>query len=137
MTRLVSGGQLQFTRPPLVPVACFENGGSYRSALSLEPFVAAGPWTIGTDGSVAQQGIAGNQLVSGGARTITYKVAGTAQQAGRITGTLGMSFVEERPSSLITSRTAQIAIASNATIQTSTTQKRILSSITLVSAEMR
>ena len=50
----------------------------------------------GTDGSVAKQGIAGNQLVSGGARTITYSVKGTSQQAGRIAGTLGMSFSDSQ-----------------------------------------
>src|SRR6185503_2377130 len=38
-----------------------------------------------------------------------------------------------RPSSLITSRTAQIDKTSNATIQANTTQKRILSSIALFS----
>jgi hypothetical protein len=92
----VAGGQLRITKPPLVPVSCFENGGSYRSALSLEPFVAAGPWTVGTDGSVAQSGISGNQLVSGGSRSITYKVTGTSQDAGRLAGTLGMSFFDSR-----------------------------------------
>ena len=61
---------------PFVPVSCFEMGGSYRSAVSLELFDAPGPWTIGTDSLVAKQGIAVNQLVSGGARTINYKVTG-------------------------------------------------------------
>ncbi len=30
-------------------------------------------------------------------RTITYKVTGTAQSAGRVTGTLGMIFYAARP----------------------------------------
>ena len=46
----LAGGQLQFTKTPLVPVYCFEIGGMRRTALSFEPFVAAGPWTLGTDG---------------------------------------------------------------------------------------
>ena len=92
----LAGGKLQITKAPVVPVSCFENGGSYRSALSFEIFDAAGPWTVGTDGSVAKQGIAVNQLVSSGAKTITYKVTGTALGGGRVTGTLGMSFVDSK-----------------------------------------
>jgi hypothetical protein len=91
-----AGGQLVFTKPPLVPVLCLENGGAYRSALSFEPFDAPGPWTVGTDGSVAKSAISTNQLVMAGARSITYKVEGTAQEAGRITGKLGMSFFDSR-----------------------------------------
>jgi hypothetical protein len=88
----LANGQMQITKPALVPVSCFENGGSYRSALSFEIFDAPGPWTIGTDGLVAKQGIAVNQLVYSGMRTINYKVTGTAQQADKVTGSLGMSF---------------------------------------------
>ena len=91
-----SGGQLRITKAPVVPVSCFENGGSYRSAISFELFSVPGPWTVGSDGSVAAQGIAVNQLVGGGARTITYKVTETAQTAGRITGKLGMSFFDSK-----------------------------------------
>ena len=92
----VSGGQIQITKGPFVPVSCFEMGGAYRSSLSFELFDAPGPWTIGTDGLVAKQGIAVNQLVSSGARTINYKVTGSAQQAGTVTGTLGMSFSDSK-----------------------------------------
>jgi hypothetical protein len=92
----VAGGQIQITKAPLVPVSCFENGGSYRSAISFELFAVPGPWTVGADGSVAAQGIAVNQLVSSGARTITYKVTETAQAAGRVTGKLGMSFFDSK-----------------------------------------
>jgi hypothetical protein len=95
-TLTVAGGQLQITQAPVVPVSCFEMGGAYRSAISFELFDAVGPWTIGTDGLVAKQGIAVNQLVSAGARTINYKVLGTSQEAGRIAGTLGMSFSDSR-----------------------------------------
>jgi hypothetical protein len=92
----VAGGQMQITKAPAVPVSCFENGGSYRSAISFELFAVPGPWTIGSDGSVAAQGIAVNQLVSSGARTITYKVTETTQGAGRIAGKLGMSFFDSK-----------------------------------------
>jgi hypothetical protein len=92
----VTGGQMQITKAPFVPVVCFENGGYYRSAASLELFNVPGPWSIGTDANVAQQGIAGNQLVGSGARSITYKVTGSTQTAGRIAGTLGMSFFDSR-----------------------------------------
>jgi hypothetical protein len=92
----VVNGQIQITKPPTVPVMCFENGGAYRSALSLEFFDAPGPWTVGTDGSVAGQGIAVNQLVSAGARPITYKLTGSSLEPGRLTGTLGMSFFDSR-----------------------------------------
>jgi hypothetical protein len=92
----LAGGQIQITKAPFVPVSCFENGGSYRSSISFELFAAPGPWTVGADGSIAKQGIAVNQLVSSGARTITYKVTKTAQQAGRVTGTLGMSFFDSK-----------------------------------------
>jgi hypothetical protein len=92
----VAGGQLQITKAPFVPVSCFENGGMYRSAISFELFAVSGPWTVGADGSVAAQGIAVNQLVSSGARTITYKLTETAQQPGRLSGTLGMSFFDSK-----------------------------------------
>ena len=92
----VVDGQMQITKAPLVPVMCFENGGSYRSALSFELFDASGPWTIGTDGSVAKTGIALNQLVSSGSRGITYKLTGTTQQAGKVAGTLGMSYSDSK-----------------------------------------
>jgi hypothetical protein len=92
----VTGGQLQITKTPFVPVSCFEMGGSYRSALSFELFDAAGPWAIGSDGLVAKRGIAVNQLVSSGARTINYKVTGSTQQPGRVAGTLGMSFSDSK-----------------------------------------
>jgi hypothetical protein len=92
----LTGNQIQITRPPFVPVACFENGGYYRHALSFELFDASGPWTIGTDATVAKQGIAVNQLVYSGARTINYKVTGTSLQPGRLAGTLGMSFFESK-----------------------------------------
>ena len=92
----VTGGQLQITKAPVVPVSCFAMGGSYGSAISFELFDAPGPWTIGTDGLVAKQGIAVNQLVGGGARTINYKVTGSTQQAGSVAGTLGMSFADSK-----------------------------------------
>ena len=92
----VTNGQMQITKAPVVPVSCFEMGGAYRSSLSFELFDAAGPWTVGTDGLVAKQGIAVNQLVGSGARTINYKTTGTTQQAGRVAGTLGMSFSDSR-----------------------------------------
>jgi hypothetical protein len=93
---IVSNGQIQIAKGSFVPVSCFEMGGSYRSSLSFELFDAPGPWTIGTDGLVAKQGIAVNQLVSSGARTINYKVTGTTQQPGRVAGTLGMSFSDSK-----------------------------------------
>ena len=79
-------GRCRSRSPAPVPVTCFENGGSYRSALSFEIFDAPGPWTIGTDGLVAKQGISGNQLVYRGMRTINYKVTGTTQQPGKVSG---------------------------------------------------
>jgi len=92
----VEGGQMQITRPTTVPVYCFENGGSHRSALSFELFDAPGPWILGTDGVINRQGIAVNQLVHGGERAITYKVTGATQAAGRISGSFGMSFSDSR-----------------------------------------
>ena len=92
----VTGGQMQITKAPVVPVSCFEMGGSYRSSLSFELFDAPGPWTVGTDGPVAKQGIAVNQLVGGGARTINYKVTGATQLVDRVAGTLGMSFADSK-----------------------------------------
>jgi len=92
----VTGGQIQITKGSFVPVSCFEMGGSYRSSISFELFDAPGPWAIGTDGLVAKQGIAVNQLVSSGMRTINYKATGTTQQADRVTGTLGMSFSDSK-----------------------------------------
>jgi hypothetical protein len=92
----VANGQIQITKGPFVPVSCFEMGGSYRSSLSFELFDAPGPWTIGTDGLVAKQGLAVNQLVGSGLRTINYKVTGSTQQAGALAGTLGMSFSDSK-----------------------------------------
>jgi hypothetical protein len=87
---------MQITKAAFVPVSCFEMGGAFRSSLSFELFDAADPWTIGTDGLVAKQGIAVNQLVGSGLRTINYKVTGSTQQAGRVAGTLGMSFSDSK-----------------------------------------
>jgi hypothetical protein len=92
----VSNGQIEITKPPFVPVACFEMGGYLRNALSLELFDVPGPWTIGTDAIIEKQGIAVNQLVSSGARTINYKLEKSSQTAGKVTGTLGMSFFESK-----------------------------------------
>ena len=93
----LSGGQLQITKTPLVPVYCFENGaGHYDNALSYEPFVVAGPWTVGADGSVQQSGLATNRLVSSGSRGITYTLKESAQTAGKLTGKLGMSFFDSK-----------------------------------------
>jgi len=89
-------GQIQITKPPLVPVYCFEMGGQYRTALSFEPFVVAGPWALGSDGSVEQSGIAVNQLVSGGSRAITYTLKESARSAGSVTGKLGMSYFDSK-----------------------------------------
>jgi hypothetical protein len=93
----LENGQLQITKTPLVPVYCFESGaGHYGSALSFEPFVVAGPWALGSDGSVQQSGIASNQLVSSGSRGITYTLKESAQTAGKVTGKLGMSFFDSK-----------------------------------------
>lgn len=92
----LDGGQMTLTKPALVPVYCFENGGTFRKALSYELFDVPGPWAIGTDGSQAKSAPSVNSIVTGGARSITYKVTGTAVQAGSVTGTLGMSFFDSQ-----------------------------------------
>jgi hypothetical protein len=92
----VDNGQMQITRSPFVPVSCLEIGGYNRIALSLELFSATGPFAMGTDSLIAQQGLAVNTLVSGGARTINYKVKNAAVQGDRLTGTLEMSFGDSR-----------------------------------------
>ena len=92
----LNGGSMTLTKPAFVPVYCFENGGTYRKALSYELFDVPGPWTIGTDGSQAKSAPSVNSIVTGGARSITYKVTGTAAAAGKVTGTLGMSFFDSQ-----------------------------------------
>ncbi len=92
----VTGGQLQITKAPTVPVYCFEMASPYRKAVSFDLFDAPGTWTIGTYGNVANVGIGVIQLVRAGARGITYKVEGTTQEPGRIAGTLGMSFFDSK-----------------------------------------
>jgi hypothetical protein len=92
----LDNGQMTITKQALVPVSCMENGGSYRIAVSLEVFDAGGPWTIGTNGLVAKQGVAVNQLVNSGQKTINYKVEETSQSAGKVTGKLGMSFSDSK-----------------------------------------
>ena len=90
-------GQITITKTPLVPVYCFENGaGHYGNALSFEPFVVTGPWTLGADESAQQSGIAVNRLVSSGSRSITYKMTETAATATTVTGKLGMSFFDSK-----------------------------------------
>jgi hypothetical protein len=89
-------GQMEMTKPTFVPVSCMEMGGYNRIAGSLELFDAPGPWTIGTNGLVAKQGIATNTLVNGGEKTINYKVENTTQAPGKVTGTLGMSFSDSK-----------------------------------------
>jgi len=92
------GGAFELTKPPAVPVYCFETGGRPdNSWASGELFDAPGPWTIGTDGEIAREAIAVNPLVGRDPRTITFKVTGTTQEPGRISGTLGMSFFGARP----------------------------------------
>ena len=92
----VANGQMQITKAPMVPIYCLENGGRFRTGLSLEPFAVPGPWTIGTDAIVPQSGISVNSIVTGGARSISYKVTGTTQQAGHVAGTLGMSYFDSQ-----------------------------------------
>lgn len=92
----VINGVMTMTRTPLVPVLCLENGGAYRSALSFEPFVATGPWTVGTDGSAEQQSVSPNQLVQAGSRSMTFAVKETAQTAGKVTGKLQISYFDSR-----------------------------------------
>jgi hypothetical protein len=92
----VVDGRIEITRPPLVPVYCFELLGGNDSAASLELFDAPGPWTVGSDASVEKEGIAGNELVGSSPRTITYKLTGTTQEPGRLTGSLGMTFYGSR-----------------------------------------
>jgi hypothetical protein len=89
-------GQITITKAALVPVSCSEMGGSYRIALSLEAFTATGPYTLGSDGLIAQQGIAVNQLVNSGAKTINYKMENTKLEGGKVTGSLGMSFSDSK-----------------------------------------
>jgi hypothetical protein len=90
-------GQITITKTPLVPVYCFENGaGHYGNALSFEPFVVTGPWTLGADESAQQSGIAVNRLVSSGSRGITYKMTETARSGDTVTGKLGMSFFDSK-----------------------------------------
>jgi hypothetical protein len=90
-------GQINITKTPLVPVYCFENGaGHYGNALSFEPFVVTGPWTLGADESAQQSGIAVNRLVSSGSRGITYKVTETTRSGDTVTGKLGMSFFDSK-----------------------------------------
>ncbi len=92
----VTDGVMEITKPPLVPVYCFENGGTYRKGLSFEPFVVPGPWTLGQDATVEQSGISLNQIVTGGSRAINYKVTNSAQTADTVTGTLGMSYFDSQ-----------------------------------------
>jgi hypothetical protein len=90
-------GNITITKTPLVPVYCFENGaGHYGNALSFEPFVVTGPWSLGGDESIEQSGIAVNRLVSSGSRGITYKVGETARSGDTVTGKLGMSFFDSK-----------------------------------------
>ena len=92
----IDNGQMTITKAPLVPVVCGENGGAYRSSVSLEIFDAPGPWAIGTDGMVSKSGISPNVLVNSGSKTINYKVEQTVQEAGKVTGKLGMSFSDSK-----------------------------------------
>jgi hypothetical protein len=90
-------GVLTFTKAPAVLVTCFETGGGNDDWTSGELFAAAGPWTVGTDGSVEQPGVSVNPLVGGRSpRTILYKVTDTTQTPGKVTGTLGMIFYGAR-----------------------------------------
>jgi hypothetical protein len=90
-------GRIEFTKAPIVPVFCFETGGGRGDWTSGELFAAPGPWTVGTDASIEQQGVSVNPLVGRSPRTITYKVSGTSQANGTLTGTLGMIFYAARP----------------------------------------
>jgi hypothetical protein len=92
----VVNGVMTITKTPLVPVLCLENGGAYRSALSFEPFVATGPWTVGTDGTSEQQSVSPNQLVQAGSRSMTFAVKETAQTADKVTGKLSISYFDSR-----------------------------------------
>jgi hypothetical protein len=93
----LDNGQITFTKAPAVPVFCFETPNTSNTWTSGELFDAPGPWAIGTDGAIDKQGVSVNPLVGRSPRTITYKVTGTTQQAGKITGTLGMIFYAARP----------------------------------------
>jgi hypothetical protein len=93
----LDNGQITFTKAPAVPVFCFETPNTSNTWTSGELFDAPGPWALGTDGAIDKQGVSVNPLVGRSPRTITYKVTGTTQQQGKITGTLGMIFYAARP----------------------------------------
>jgi hypothetical protein len=92
----VDGSTLNITQQPLQPVSCSEMGGQYRVSMSSEPFDLLGPWTVGNQSATQTKSVPRvNQLVTSGARTVTYKL--TSSRAGnQITGTLTQSFSDSR-----------------------------------------
>jgi hypothetical protein len=91
----VAGGQLQITKAPTVPVSCMENGGAYRSRC---------PSSCGRAGSLdpwrrrarRQAGHRGQPARERGRAHHEFKVTGAAQEPGRVTGTLGISFSDSK-----------------------------------------
>ena len=92
----LEGGKITLTKSPLVLTSCLESGASNGLRTSYEPFVVAGPWTLGGNELVSQMGIASNPLVGSGERTINYRVRDTVEQPGKVTGVLSMSYFDSR-----------------------------------------
>jgi hypothetical protein len=92
----LDGNDLRVAQQPLQPVSCSEIGGQYRVALSSEPFDLLGPWALGNqDGTQTQQVPRVNTLVTGGARTVTYRLK-SSRAGNQITGSLIQSFSDSK-----------------------------------------
>jgi hypothetical protein len=85
-------GKLTITKTPLVYTSCMRTGALSGIAGSYEPFVVTGPWTLGANELKSQLGVASNQYVTSSKRTINYRMKDTAQTAGKVTGTLSLSY---------------------------------------------
>lgn len=87
----LAGDQITVTRRPLASLQCSENGGSYRSYGSWEPFLPAGPWTLGAQSQELTESTAlVNGLAGSSPHTARYQLR-TTRSGNAITGQLYMS----------------------------------------------
>ncbi len=84
-------GQITIEKTTDVRVTCYELGGGHKFVSSLELFYAKGPFALGGETTIKEKQEAGNTLVSGGKREISYAMK--SQRSGdKITGELKISF---------------------------------------------
>jgi hypothetical protein len=87
----LQSGSITLEKLPLVKVTCFELGGPGRTAFSFESFAAKGPYPLGGEKEITQQGSSLNTLVNPQQRDMRYTMK-SSRSGDKITGELTIGY---------------------------------------------